>query len=63
MKVTEGPCSGCGRHMILEVLDDGTMVSRHEAPTCPKYDALIAASKTARRLPDVHRPIHEPRRR
>jgi hypothetical protein len=52
MKTTKGVCKGCGRILILEEGGPNGLVSRHEAPLCAQYEALIENMKKER-LPDL----------
>lgn len=41
-QISRGKCKGCGRDLIIERGPGTRFVSRHEAPTCPSYDAAMA---------------------
>ena len=49
-RVIHGTCRGCGRRLIIE---PDKKISRHEAPLCEAYKAILRESKV-KRLPDYH---------
>lgn len=49
-EITSGKCK-CGGILILD-RRNGTLISRHSAPSCSEYDKIVVESKVER-LPDI----------